>query len=628
MNINLKKILPNIKKIRPNIKISLLIIFIFSLLTTGFMFYLSPGSMGMFLNFSFREPVMLLLNYIPVILIMLLMYFITGNSIFSSIFSAALFSAFSFTNRMKIEMRQDPLVPSDLTVFGEVKSVVSKFDPFYVRIGISVILVFVLLFIVSLVVFGKNDALAFKNRIIGITACTAATAVLFSSAYSSKEIYDNFQVDGNTYFKVNHYISKGFLYSFIYDINNLKVGKPDGYNSAEFDEIDMDADYSEYEKTSKPNIVMIMSESFSDVSNSDNISFDGYENPLAYYNDFVSRDDVISGHIVVPNFGGGTSDTEFDVLTACSTRYINSSQMSYNILSSKLESIPNLLKNIGYDTLAIHPGYGWFYNRINVYNYLGFDNFQYLETSFDPSKQNKGGYISDAATTESIIHNFEKHTEESDSPLFEFCVTIQNHGPYGDKYGDLPANFSTDVPLSSAEKTIYTGYYQGITDADAQVEALVKYFEASDEPVVLVFFGDHLPGFSNGTTYFSQFRNDIDLNGTIDQQLKAYETPYFIWANKAARETTDFDKNAESLDLPLNHNISSSFLGAAVMDLLDLGNISPFISYANEIRKTIPIAAGNIVMTQNGLITTDIDSDEQSILNKYSRWIYYKLFDD
>lgn len=616
------------KKIRPNIKISLLIIFIFSIITTGFMFYLSPGSLRTFLSFSYGEPVMLLLNYIPVILTMLMLYFITGNGIFSSILPAAIFTALSFSNRMKIEMRQDPVVPSDLAVFSEVKSVLSKYDPFYIRLGVAVIVVFVIIFIVSFLLFGPNKAFTVKTRFIGTAACVAVFTTLFSSAYTSENLYNSFQVDGNIYFKVNQYLSKGFLYSFIYDINNLKVGKPDGYSSSEFNGINASVDYSQFDETSKPNIVMIMSEAFSDISNSDNISFEGYENPLTYYNDFVSRDDVISGHIVVPNFGGGTSDTEFDVLTACSTRYIDSSQVSYNILNSKLESIPSLLKNVGYDTLAIHPGYGWFYNRVNVYNYLGFDDFQYLETSFDPTTQNKGGYISDEAATESIINNFEKHTKESDTPLFEFCVTIQNHGPYGDKYSNLQTNFSTDVPLSSAEETIYSGYFQGITDADKQIETLVNYFESSDEPVVLVFFGDHLPGFSNGTTYFSQFRNDIDLNGTIDQQIKAYETPYFIWANKAARETTDFDNNADNMELPANHMISSSFLGATVMDLIDMGDISPFISYTNEIRRTIPVAAGKIVMAQSGLFTTEISDEEKNILNKYSKWIYYKLFDE
>lgn len=615
-------------KIQLNIKLSLLIIFIVSILTTGYMFYISPGSLRAFLRFSFNQPVMLLLNYIPVILIMLTLYFITGNGIFSSVLPASFFAGLSFVNRLKISMRQDPAVPSDFSVFSEVKSVISKFDPQYVKLGITVVIVFVIVIILTFIFFGSRKELTPKIRITGTSVCVIISAVLFSSAYTSSDLYNSFQVDGNTYFKVNHYISKGFLYSFIYDINNLRVEKPSGYNISEFTEIDTETDYAEFQETIKPNIVMIMSEAFSDISNSDYLSFEGYNNPLEYYNNFVSRDDVISGHIVVPNYGGGTSDTEFDVLTACSTRYINTSQVSYNILNKNIESIPSLLKNIGYDTLAIHPGYGWFYNRINVYNYLGFDEFNYLETSFDPVAQSKGGYISDEAATESIIENFEKHVGESDAPLFEFCVTIQNHGPYGDKYTDLETNFSSDIPLTTAEKAIYSGYFQGIDDADAQIERLVTYFEESSEPVILVFFGDHLPGFTNGTTYFTQFRNDIDMNGSIEQQIKAYETPYFIWANEATRKAIDFDENLKSIELPSNHIISSSFLGATLMELIGMGNISPFINYVNEIRRVMPVAAGNAIMTKNGLITTNINLDEQSALDKYSKWIYYKLFND
>ena len=321
---------------------------------------------------------------------------------------------------------------------------------------------------------------------------------------------------------------------------------------------------------------MIMSEAFSDISNSESINFDEYGDPLEFYNQFINRDDVISGHIVVPNFGGGTSDREFDVLTGCSTKYIDSSQVSYNFIRKPMEAMPRLLKNIGYDTLAIHPGYGWFYNRTNVYKNMGFDDFIYLEEDFDPSTQNKGGYISDEVTTQSIIDNFENHVKNNDDSLFEFCVTIQNHGPYEEKYENLKTNFSTDIQLTDDEKAIYSGYFQGIDDADAQIETLVNYFESIDEPVVLVFFGDHLPGFSNGMSYFSQFRPDIDLNGNQWQQMKAYETPFFIWANDVALKTTNFSENAKNIKMPVNDIISSFYLGTTVMELLDMEISPPF----------------------------------------------------
>ena len=617
-----------LKTFRPDILPSFIAIIIVSLLTTGFMFYYSPGSLRIFLSLLKQQPVLFFLNYLPVILSMLIVYFVTGNSFLGATFPAGIWAAFAFCNRQKIKMRQDPVVPSDLAVFTEVKSLLKNFDPYYVKLGITIVVAFFIICIIEIIFIRKDKKLTWKKQLIGAAVTIGITALLYCTTYTNTELYDSFMVDGNQYFKVNQYVSKGFTYSFLYDIENLKVAKPDNYNPTEFESEEYTSRPDVLEDVAKPNIVMIMSEAFSDISIADDISFEGYDEPLEFYKEFIQRGDVLSGHIVVPNFGGGTSDTEFDVLTACSTRYIDSSQVSYNILNNNLEAIPSLLKNNGYDTLAIHPGYGWFYNRNNVYKLLGFDDFLSLETSFDAEKQNKGGYISDEATAESIIENFENHTAESGNPLFEFCVTIQNHGPYGEKYTDLARNFASNTSLTEDEEAIYSGYFEGIDDADKQIEDLVNYFSNSDEPVVLVFFGDHLPGFSNGMTYFDQFRQDINMNGNIEERAKAYETPYFVWANDTAKTMTNYSKSIKSIDLPDNHIISSSFLGSTVMELLDMENISPFIEYANEIRRVMPVASGNIIMYPDGTFTDMITADEQTMIEKYKRWIYYKIFDE
>ena len=607
-----------LKKIKPDIKTSLIVIIIVSLVTTGLMFYLSPGSLKVFIGFVIDSPSLFILNYLPILLLMLMLYFISGNCIFASGIPFMIFTAAAFANRTKSTLRQDPLVPSDLSVITEVKSILQNYDKIYMILAIAAVLITLAIIALAFLFFKKSDKLTVKKRILGAGGCIACFVIMFSTAYSNTELYNSYAVDGNIYFKVNQYISKGFLYSFIYDINNLKVEKPSSYNPEAFNAIDDTAESTELNDISKPNIVMIMSEAFSDISNSESINFDEYGDPLEFYNQFINRDHVISGHIVVPNFGGGTSDTEFDVLTGCSTKYIDSSQVSYNFIRKPMEAMPRLLKNIGYDTLAIHPGYGWFYNRTNVYKNMGFDDFIYLEEDFDPSTQNKGGYISDEVTTQSIIDNFENHVKNNDDPLFEFCVTIQNHGPYEEKYENLKTNFSTDIQLTDDEKAIYSGYFQGIDDAEAQIETVVIYFESIDEPVVLVFFGDHLPGFSNGMSYFSQFRPDIDLNGNQWQQMKAYETPFFIWANDVALKTTNFSENAKNIKMPVNDIISSFYLGTTVMELLDMGNISPLFGFVNELRGSLPVASSNVYMYPDGTLSDTIDESKTADIQKLS----------
>ena len=617
-----------LKQFKISIKFSIAVIVLVSLLTTYLMFKVSPDYSAIFLEIANEEKILLLLNYIPILIIMLFLYFVSGNCIFSSGIPALVFIGGSYANSVKSTLRQDPLIPSDLSVITEVKSILSNYDQKYTTLAVAAVVILILICVVAFIFFKRSDSLTNVKRASGAFICAFCFFGLLNTVYSNTELYDSFPVNGNIYFKVNQYASKGFLYSFLYDTNNLKVDKPDGYSSSDFTASKSEIDYEAFDDVSKPNIIMVMSEAFSDISNSDFLSFDGFDNPLEFYNDFIMRDDVVSGHIVVPNFGGGTSDTEFDVLTGCSTRNIESTQVSYNFVRTPIESMPRMLEKIGYDTLAIHPGYGWFYNRTNVYNNMGFDDFIYLEEDFDPETQNKGGYISDEVTAQSIIENFEKHSEESDDPLFEFCVTIQNHGPYEEKYDNQETNFTTDVYLTDEEKAIYSGYFEGIDDADAQIETLVDYFEDSDEPVVLVFFGDHLPGFSNGMSYFSEFRPDIDLNGNQWQLLKAYETPYFIWANDAALETTNFAENVENMDMPANNTMSSFYLGSMLLELLDLDGISSFFEYVNDMRTSIPIVFDDLYMLSDGTLATVLSDDQNQLLDYYKKWVYYKIFDE
>ena len=618
-----------LKRFKINIKLSLAIMLAASIVTLRLMFFVSPEYTAVFSQTSAGHLGLIFLNYIPIPLVMLLLYFISGNCIFASGISMLVFTAGAYANGVKTILRQDPLIPSDLSVITEVGSILSSYDEKYMELAIAAVFAIVVICAAAFIFFKKSDSLTGKKRIAGSAACFILFAGLLNTVYANSALYGSFGVEGNIYFKVNQYMSKGFLYSFLYDVNNLNVEKPGGYDRTEFVKASSDTQESENGDDSVlPNIIMVMSEAFSDVSNSDFLSFDGFDDPLEFYNDFISGDDVVSGHIVVPNFGGGTSDTEFDVLTGCSTKYIESTQVSYNFVRSPIESLPRMLEKAGYDTLAIHPGYGWFYNRTNVYENMGFDDFLYLENDFDPETQNKGGYISDEVTAASIIENYEKHVESSDDPLFEFCVTIQNHGPYEEKYGDLETNFTTDIYLTDEEKAIYSGYFEGIDDADAQIETLIDYFEDRDEPVALVFFGDHLPGFSNGLTYFSQFRPDIDINGNPYQRLKVYETPYFIWVNDVAMEQTNFAENLESIDLPPNNLMSSFYLGTTVLELFDLDWVSDFYQFLNELRVKVPVAWVDLYLMPDGSAVNSLSVEDQGSIDKYRRWIYYKIFDE
>lgn len=616
------------QKIQLGIISSILLIIVFSIGTAYFMINVAPENTKEFFAMTEKYPALIWLNYIPIPLCMILLYFLFNNALLSVFICSGIFSLMAVVNNVKIQMRQDPFIPSDITLINEVKAIFTSFDESYIKTATTAIIIFVVLILISLIFFkGKK-----MDNMVRFTCFISTLAIMMCihfSVYASSSYYDSFKIKGNYYFKVNHYESKGFLYSFVHDIHTLSVKKPVGYDKTVYEKMENKTKIPNSLKTKeKPHIIMIMGEAFSDLSENENIDFKGYRDPLKNFKELSKSDNAVSGHIVVPNFGGGTSDTEFDVLTACSTRFIDNPLSSYSFVRKDFDAIPSILDTIGYDSVAIHPGYSWFYNRYNVYNYFGFDKSIFLEDNFEPVTQNKGMYISDEATTDKIIENFEEHIENSDNPLFTFCVTIQNHGPYEEKYGFDGRNFNTDMELTDHQTSIMGNYFEGVKDADKELGRLTDYFEDNDEPVVIVYFGDHLPGFSNGTENFEALEYDINLNGTKEEYLNAYKTPFLIWENDSAKEITDIKEVEKTLNLPEDMTISSNYLGSLVMELMGYERLYPLWQFSNNIMEEVPVVTEYFYVNNKGEITEKLPEKETEDVNLLKGWAYYKLFDE
>lgn len=607
---------------------SALIMVLGSLVITVAVFKQNEEFISVFFEFIKETPLLFFLNYFPVFLLMALILFISNNALFSTVSSGGFLLLLAIANSEKIRLRQDPLFPTDISLFTELVGIAKNFSLKIILMYLFII-VFILLIVVISFVFFKSPKLSVPVRIAGISIVLIIGAASNNFLYKSAELYNVFAVEGNQYFEVNQYGSKGFIYSFCHKFNLMQVKAPNGYNSTYYSSLEKDfkSSASEYSDKKLPHIIMIMGEAFSDLSDNPNFDFTNYGNPLQNWNQITQTENSVSGHIIVPNYGGGTSDTEFDVLTAYPTRYIDNSSNSYSLIRKNIDSIPKRLKSIGYNTLAIHPGYPWFYNRANVYNYMGFESFISLE-SFQGSEKYRGGYIADKYASDSIIENFEQHITETDSPLFEFCVTIQNHGPYDEKYNEIEKTFDTDVSLTKNEENMINSYFTGIKDADKEIKRLTDYFEASKEPVVFVYFGDHLPGFSNGMDFFDILDYDISANGTMEELFNVYKTPFMIWQNAASKELVDMHKTVNTLNLPENHTISSNYLGSTMLELIGVNGISPILDYSNELRAELPIITNSGFMTAGGDYITQVGDELTEKCNVLKGWVHYKMFDE
>ena len=607
------------RRINLNLGISLLLIFIGSAILTGGLFLLQYNrgvdSLQLIID---SQGLIFILNWLPVFFVAMTVFFLSGHLVWSMGATTFIFALPTFIHRCKVALRFAPLKPLDILLGREIFGIAKSLPRvvFY-ALGSGVVV-----FIIGMVIglrFISNERPRFRLRCIGFFACSAVFTLLYFNVYGSAKINASLPYEGNVYNELDLYQSRGFVYSFIYGLHTSRISKPAYYDqyikTIETAEkgFNQNVDLPE----SLPNIVFVMNESFSDIAMSPALNFDGHNDPMKNFK--AIQKESISGYIVVPGIGGATADTEFDVLTGLNTRdFIKNVSYSFTMITRKFPGITAALKSAGYNAMAMHPGAGWFYNRQNVYPLLGFDSFLY-DADFN-WEDTKGGYISESQTIDRILQEYQQHLDTAgDVPLFLKCITIQNHGYYLEKYGSV-RNFNTDAVLSAEDEDVLANYIEGIADCDEGLRRLVEYFRGVDQPTILVYYGDHLPAFSM-PLYQALIHESDD---PMDWLIKYNKTPFIIWANDAARDMIDVE--AFEATLPYNHTLSAHYLGAAVLDLVDINGIDPFVDFLNKIRKQYPIVLETVYRAGfEGAPMMIFDPSEAPDLALYRCWEYFRV---
>jgi len=547
---------------------------------------------------------------------MLFLYTLLNNTVIACGITGGVAVLLSFINRNMIEMRQDPFKPLDILLGSEFLGIYQSIDSQLILTA-TLGAVFFLLFFAACLFFIRNKRMNLIVRILS-TVIVAAVSIWFNGAIlSNSDLYESFEVVGNSFNLTDNFESKGFIYSFLYTMNTSRIVAPPNFDrdraliTSRINSFPT-ADVSD---AVMPNIIFVQSEAFSDIVISPSINFDNHVDPLENFKRLL--EDSISGHIVVPKFGGGTACTEFDILTGLSTRHFRETPFSFSLITRPVRAIPALLSEIGYYNLAMHPGHGWFYNRQNVYPYLGFDEFQDIET-FDETR-NKGVYISEEHTMERIIEEYENHMRtRPDTPLFKFAITIQNHGPYGDQYG-AEKNFNSNIDFPEGLVSGFSNYIEGLADGDRELGVLTDFLYDRPEPVIVVFFGDHMPSFP--VELFNVLEPPTAPYYSFEGITRLFQTPFLIWSNKAARTMVPLEHPGGDSDLV----ISASHLAVNLLGMLGLDELDPFVSFVNELSKTYPVILDYFALTSDGDFI-QLSETPSSEIDFYHSWQYYWIF--
>lgn len=560
--------------------------------------------------FQITNPIIILLNFLPIFLFMSFIFCIT-NSIWKSFFITALpVTILLIANYYKSYFLDAPLVLADITQAFEALSIVQNYTlTFSLKIFlICVLLLAVLLFLILRIKSSKKSK---EQTITTILIITLISSISYYFVYSNQYLYDNVAIPVNPFYDVGITNSKGLIYSLISKTElDVTYNAPEGYSKEVAQNILNNYTVSN-STTSTPNVIAIMSEAFFDPQNAENIEF--YRNPLTNYNKL--KKEAYYGNITVPGFAGSTASTEFEFLTGMNVSSIDSSMPNIykTHITQPIYSIVDLFKSLGYTTLSIHPGDSWFYNRKNVYKYMGFDS-SIFKSNLPKDTPKTNYYINDSVTSGLIIENYEKHLENNpDKNYFNFTVTIQNHGPYMDYETDRKAILKRPDNISDKLYNVLNNYMLGLSDADKLLGDVASYINTLEEPTVLIFFGDHLPFFDSELLGYEAIGYDI-TSENLEGLNRKYTTPFLIWGNNAFRNKSTLKGYAG--------DISSNYLANKLLEYIDVS--SPFFEFTKMLEEKINIIAPNYFEVNNNLIA-ELDTERLEMLKQYRILEYYNL---
>ncbi|EMF0149040.1 LTA synthase family protein [Enterococcus hirae] len=492
-----------------------------------------------------------LLACLVLLMIFLFLVAVLGSFLFGTFFYLVGIGILGYANYLKMTYRQEPIYPDDLKMikeFGLLKDMTGT-TSFYLLAGM-----------ILLVVAGGCWAIyrSFKKdkkfqAIRVITLFTTIFALIYISHFNNpnnllRKAYNKTALWIPYSQKMNYY-NTGFIGGFLYNLKIDPMEKPKGYSEEKIKEIT-----SHYQKLAdeknktaseeQPNIIYVMSESFSDPSRLNGVEITG--DPLVDY--YAVADQTYSGQMLSQNYGGGTANIEFEALTGFSMGLFNAQLTTpYTMLVPKMNQLPSIvstLKDQNYHTTAIHPYNTSMYKRKDVYEVLGFDEFISENTMTYTDTIEDNPYISDASAYQEVMDLL----KEDDTPQFIHLVTMQTHMPYDGKYQQLEYTAKTEdnSGISSLEN-----YLQDISYSSQSLKAFTEELKKLSRRTLVVFWGDHLPGIYSDTIQNSNEKHTLhetqflmfDSQGELEKTEAPVTSPFYFAAdlmNQTNQQTTGF----------------------------------------------------------------------------------------
>ena len=528
-----------------------------------------------------------LLNALIYLFAHLVLYLVVRNTRIACLLVLLVVVGFSIANHYVIAFTGIPITFGDLMSVGVGMAVAGGYtytlDPAVVACLIAAFVYAALLIAIPC----SKIQVSFRSNQMALALVAVAAVGMGAYLYGDEDAWS--RIDTHEWNPAYPYLHYDFAPCLVAVVTSASTVEADGYDSDALWQTDessgvtqvnvghgyvTEADgapaYREATEES-PNIVVVMNESFSDLTS----YLEGYEtstDPMPFVRSLMQQENVISGTCAVSSdMGTGTANSEFEFLTGNSMAYFRGNTPYVQFIDTETPSLASELAGRGYRTQAMHAYERAGYNRVKVYDRFGFQQYKGIE-DFDVDIDVARGYPTDETNYRQLIKDFEEN--RGGAPQFLFNITMQNHGGYYASDYEWPVRVHEVAPVESYDDSVIA-YESSVRMADDALRQLISYLETVDEPTVLLFFGDHEPRLSN-EFYSSWFTDENGLDLETTAQL--HKTPFFIWGNY----DLNTDAAAKGSTVSLNYLSTVLFQAAGI-------KLSPYQEYLADLRMEHPV---------------------------------------
>lgn len=193
------------------------------------------------------------------------------------------------------------------------------------------------------------------------------------------------------------------------------------------------------------------------------------------------KNSLYFNNVYEQTYGGTSSDAELIVNTSVFPVREGATFFRYptNIYKN---SLPNMFKNIGYNTIASHPDKGSYWNWLTNLKSIGY------ETCLDSTNYDTSDVINLGVSDESYLKQFGEILKKEEGPFMAYTVTLTSHSPF-----NMPEELQALELPENLKGTKLGGYFQSINYTDKYIGKLLEDLEESRilDNTVVAMYGDH-----------------------------------------------------------------------------------------------------------------------------------------